>query len=607
MEHALPWYESSRMYGTRIAFARDSHGFILGKRPQVIQSSSTPATLSLPGLGNIGAPPGLPGLRSKAPRPARAYNPSIARAPANLCPRCAWAVSLRVDQLHQCSSDTSPYTAGPALLNSVDWFQATAIAILDSQLQLLGWTWMLNAPMYQIAPAGTSSATLNSTSCVGIGVGSSGVDGFMPPPWAKQTFDARLLNFDGELLVTYACVSCVFSVSTLRVTATPTEDGGLRSLRVWASDRFTYQHAPWLAGRNQALFLHYHSRASATGGSTNADHAGSGAAAASTAAESKPRRRAKLLVQPRLGVVGELGHGLRYDRHRVTKCTSSRIWHTARRAPAPPFVSNCHGEHRRSAECGTWPDGSLVPQPSLVGVVPHKARLMANASSELSGWLRPSGTFGGLSITSNLIRLSRPCRVGGTAYLCDIYLGVGHLHRGEGEANRRLYRRRPNGQPPWDSAPMDNSGVVRRRRARRSGADPHWDGWGFQQVMGGRRMRRLAQRVPQLLKRRQPFAFGFRYTHFWYALDAKPPFAIVGASPEFCLASPQDAAECESVQFISGLAHEAAPGTANHSGGPTLLLAYGVNDCEARVASIPVQKVWSMLEARPAHENWTTR
>ena len=96
-------------------------------------------------------------------------------------------------------------------------------------------------------------------------------------------------------------------------------------------------------------------------------------------------------------------------------------------------------------------------------------------------------------------------------------------------------------------------------------------------------MRRLAQRVPQLLKRRQPFAFGFRYTHFWYALDAKPPFAIVGASPEFCLASPQDAAECESVQFISGLAHEAAPGTANHSGGPTLLLAYGVNDCEARV------------------------
>ena len=67
MEHALPWYESSRMYGTRIAFARDSHGFILGKRPQVIQSSSTPATLSLPGLGNIGSHQAYQAWRSSRP------------------------------------------------------------------------------------------------------------------------------------------------------------------------------------------------------------------------------------------------------------------------------------------------------------------------------------------------------------------------------------------------------------------------------------------------------------------------------------------------------------------------------------------------------------
>ena len=216
----------------------------------------------------------------------------------------------------------------------------------------------------------------------------------------------------------------------------------------------------------------------ATGGRcTNADHAGSGAAAASTAAESKPRRRAKLLVQPRLGVVGELGHGLRYDRHRVTKCTSSRIWHTARRAPAPPFVSNCHGEHRRSAECGTWPDGSLVPQPSLVGVV-LPARLMANASSELSGWLRPSGTFGGLSSITSIPSGSRARAASEEPPTCAISTSALDTYTAERARPIETLRRRPNGQPPWDSAHMDNSGVVRQasRAEERRGSTLGWLG-----------------------------------------------------------------------------------------------------------------------------------
>jgi hypothetical protein len=116
---------------------------------------------------------------------------------------------------------------------------------------------------------------------------------------------------------------------------------------------------------------------------------------------------------------------------------------------------------------------------------------------------------------------------------------------------------------------------------------------------------RTAARLRRKLAREQPFAFGFRYTHFWYALATKPPFGVVAASGEFCLAAPQDAADCESVQFISGLGRELArpSATADHAGGSgeadKLLLTYGVNDCEARLATLPTEVVWSMLEAGP--------
>ena len=43
----------------------------------------------------------------------------------------------------------------------------------------------------------------------------------------------------GDVLVTYACSSCVFSVSPLRFDAQPTADGGLTKLRVWATSRHT--------------------------------------------------------------------------------------------------------------------------------------------------------------------------------------------------------------------------------------------------------------------------------------------------------------------------------------------------------------------------------
>ena len=89
------------------------------------------------------------------------------------------------------------------------------------------------------------------------------------------------------------------------------------------------------------------------------------------------------------------------------------------------------------------------------------------------------------------------------------------------------------------------------------------------------------------LKRKQPFVFGFRYTHFWYTLQPKPPFGVLAASHEFCIASPQDPQDCESVQFVSGLE--------KHPNG-SVLMAYGVNDCEARVATMSLSKIWKMLK-----------
>ena len=92
-------------------------------------------------------------------------------------------------------------------------------------------------------------------------------------------------------------------------------------------------------------------------------------------------------------------------------------------------------------------------------------------------------------------------------------------------------------------------------------------------------------------RRRRHFAWGHHYTHFLYALEPHEPFHAVATSAEFCLQAEQDAADCESVQFISGLAR--------HPDGETLLASYGVNDCEAKVTRLGVGAALRMLEALP--------
>jgi hypothetical protein len=186
-------FESARLYGAREAFAT-ARGFLLDERPRVLALSSLQAP-EVPGLVSIGPPEALP-LRpnqpdqKRSPEPARAFNPSIALAPHGLCPRCKYAMTLRVDTLHQCDSESSPYNGGPPRLANGNWFQGTVVGILDAELRLLGWTWLLNAPAYQIASADQNASTARRAGCLLAGAS----DGFRMS-WAKQTFDARLLHW----------------------------------------------------------------------------------------------------------------------------------------------------------------------------------------------------------------------------------------------------------------------------------------------------------------------------------------------------------------------------------------------------------------------------
>ena len=87
-------------------------------------------------------------------------------------------------------------------------------------------------------------------------------------------------------------------------------------------------------------------------------------------------------------------------------------------------------------------------------------------------------------------------------------------------------------------------------------------------------------------------------------MEPHPPFRLLATSNEFCLASAQDPSDCESVQFVSGTSldpaeprwrQHAVPGAEYQIEAHALLLAYGINDCEAKLASLRLERVWGML------------
>ena len=278
------------------------------------------------------------------------------RRPASA--RAAFAVALRVDGLHQCSAETTPYISKESLL-STDWYQGTAIAILDINLELLDWTWLINSPTYQIAPKGVDAAQAIKTGCI--------PHGFVwpyYPPIMGQTNIRRAYHCGGWLSSCYLClpVMRVFHLTGTRH-GRGDADGGLTKLRVWSSERITYQHTKWIAGRNQALFLH-----------------------TPTAEEVAPRLpRQQLFVQPRLGMIGELGRP-RFERGRnPMRCmTRSDRSHLNEKGEWTGGASNCRGGIARGYLCGTHADGDEVPKLTLAGLSEHKAVLRNDSRDRIA-------------------------------------------------------------------------------------------------------------------------------------------------------------------------------------------------------------------------------
>ena len=66
---------------------------------------------------------------------------------------------------------------------------------------------------------------------------------------------------------------------------------------------------------------------------------------------------------------------------------------------------------------------------------------------------------------------------------------------------------------------------------------------------------------------------------------------MTATTGEFCIGSAQDASDCESAQFVSGMVVDAP--------GEKLLLTFGVNDCEAKFGTVPLRQVGRMLSALP--------
>jgi hypothetical protein len=88
-----------------------------------------------------------------------------------------------------------------------------------------------------------------------------------------------------------------------------------------------------------------------------------------------------------------------------------------------------------------------------------------------------------------------------------------------------------------------------------------------------------------------PYArFGHHYTHAFFTVTAVPPYRLTALSAEFVYARGDDrggAADAEIIQFSSGLEVT--------EDGQRVVLAYGINDCEAAVTTVPWTTVADLL------------
>ena len=576
----MPYYDTTRMYNTSVWPSERVEHYIRGVPPRVLE----PVTLRAirVHLGNFSGPPEL-GEPAQA-RTVRLFNPSLVAAPAGLCPRCAWAVAIRADALHQCDESSPLFSWKARRAATAAFFKNTAIAILDTRLSVVAWTWFISQPHKQVASwAGHPRGY--------VPVGSA--DGFAPP-WNQQVYDGRLLNLDGEhIFITYNCVACKFSISMVHLTGQVTADGGLASLRAWASQRVGVP-ASWIQGRNQALFSVPH----------------------------KGDPGHTILVQPWFGVVASLGSP--DIRRRTVRCYGPLYgqWSIARKQAhrwncgtsawgmnvTIDSIRNIKGGygHPSILHVGSLNGVAVAAQRSGAVPMPAAAAALARAvdgGTKVAG-LHANGSR--LSPTANLVRIPRDDG-------CVAYLGVGHLHRSEGELNRR--------KKAHDLLQLRRA-VWRQRPGKRTGRGPRTAREELGRMPTSRRLHETAtpRYSGRQVDRALAFKFGFQYTHFFYVLSARPPHRLLASSGEFCLSAKQDARDCESVQFASGIALAERVGSGSEStyipvrdrniGASVVskgasrhlrvLISFGVNDCESKLAELHVTDVWKLLQ--PMHD-----
>eukprot|EP00811_Abedinium_folium_P017165 NODE_2608_length_2182_cov_2.680292.p1 GENE.NODE_2608_length_2182_cov_2.680292~~NODE_2608_length_2182_cov_2.680292.p1 ORF type:complete len:672 (-),score=118.47 NODE_2608_length_2182_cov_2.680292:166-1989(-) len=82
---------------------------------------------------------------------------------------------------------------------------------------------------------------------------------------------------------------------------------------------------------------------------------------------------------------------------------------------------------------------------------------------------------------------------------------------------------------------------------------------------------------------------------FVFSRNKRGKYAITHVSPLFCIAStsPAHRGLCETIQSIGGVIHEHR---AMRSTEPTVVLSYGANDCEAKVALVPLARIYELLK-----------
>ena len=357
------------------------------------------------------------------------------------------------------------------------------------------------------------------------------------PPWAQQVYDARLLNLDGRhLFITYNCVACKFSVSLLHLTRDITPDGGLRMLRAWASHR-TKVLDNWMQGRNQAIFA-------------------------------SPTPSPALLVQPWVSVVAALGvprflrsspkcYGPEYEMWRIGDKRAHRLICGPSPRQSTIAIDVVSNVNRGFGTARVLTAGESSASEEDRRTLPQRAQMMASKLEKGMplGWINGGGSR--ISTTANLELIMRPSHNSGRH--CAAMLGIAHVHHADGPQT-------------WD----------KRKRPL------HGSTW----------------------RRRPAFKFGSQYMHYFYTVAPTAPHRVIGYTSGFCLASDQDPSDCESVQFITGLSlairarrsgalRPVLPGYAGRAPNATeqlrLLLSYGVNDCEAKLADVSLSRVWSML------------